>query len=104
MRISDWSSDVCSSDLAIFSWIALGRPAGATSACHMGAAEFLKPNSPMVGTLGSEGMRCGLLVASARSLPDFRNGGYAGTPSRPVWISLDSKPRMTSAPVLYGTY
>src|SRR3546814_3618543 len=44
MRISDWSSDVCSSDLAERCWRIAGHPSGACAGCAAAPAVF--PASP----------------------------------------------------------
>src|SRR3546814_15276644 len=71
MRISDWSSDVCSSDLAIFLW---------------GAARAEKKKAPGRGTRrlratarGDRGRECRSALAAAGVGFRIRIGGRAGS-------------------------
>src|SRR3546814_3457734 len=99
MRISDWSSDVCASDLAVlptgvdpslfnlsetsgvcitswttelsFSTIPGGVPAGTSRPFHAVIWTFGKPASAMVGTSGRLSTRSDVVTARAFRLPDW---------------------------------
>ena len=65
------SSDapICRQAASSFLTIGIGVPAGAISASQVPPTTSGTPASASVGTLGSSGMRVGIVTASARRLP-----------------------------------
>src|SRR3546814_10814743 len=66
MRISDWSSDVCSSDLAFTLWPALRRLR------HMGPPMFPRPMKPIVVMAVLPSLLCCRLIFERQVVPTER--------------------------------
>ena len=67
-----------------------GVPAGAAMPHQLDAMKPGKPDSAMVGTSGSIGMRCSVATARAVSLPSRKLLPTAAKPTGKSWMSFCS--------------
>src|SRR3546814_9664525 len=80
MRISDWSSDVCSSDLSARSWARASRGAACAFRCRRSSRSGFLDEGDMIGAPGA-----GPDLGARRAQPaDLAEGDVAGDEQRPV--------------------
>src|SRR3546814_16616655 len=79
MRISDWSSDVCSSDLSKSAIDSSGRASSGSSSAPIGGIASLNSPSSMIGATSGNRTSGGGGVGAAISVPTVRNTGGGWT-------------------------